>query len=200
MPLPSNYDDPTDAALARLVRDVTPPTRLRRELLLLAPRSPRPILAFWLTALAPLAAVVVIWFSMESRQPSLEKAQADLLAFLNTDFELSTEPKPIDQLRTWLDARGAPADFEIPKELAAHLPEGCRVIEWQGHTASLICFYIEGGPTVHLVVFNAGTFRQMSSSPQIASNGAWAVVMWKAGNSDFLLFGETDSKNLLRLL
>jgi len=200
MPLPSNYDDPTDAALARLVRDVTPPTRLRRELLLLAPRSPRPILAFWLTALAPLAAVVVIWFSMESRQPSLEKAQADLLAFLNTDFELSTEPKPIDQLRTWLDARGAPADFEIPKELAAHLPEGCRVIEWQGHTASLICFYIEGGPIVHLVVFNAGTFRQMSSSPQIARKGAWAVAMWKAGNSDFLLFGETDSKNLLRLL
>lgn len=200
MPDPNKFEDPSDAAISRLVRDVEPPAHLRRKLLAIAPRRERSLFAFWLTALAPLAAVVMIWFSTEIRQPSLEQAQADLATFLSTDFELATPSRPIGELRQWLQARGAPSRFDIPEDLASHLPEGCRIIEWNGRKASLICFYIAGEPTVHLVIFDAGTFPQMSPSPQIAKNGPWTIAMWKSGQSDFMLFGETDAENLLRLL
>jgi len=191
--------DTSDGVISGILKTVEPPSDLRRRLMTLEPLPKRPAYGVWLVAVASLAMILLV-ISFEKRGPSLDKAEADLAAFLSTDFALSVSGKSLPDLRQWLGAKSAPSGEGLPANLAALVPEGCRVIDWDGHRASLICFEAPGGMVLHLVIFEGGTFQKISGSPRIAQRGSWSVASWSSGSSQFLLFGEMDSEILRGLL
>lgn len=193
---PRNNFDATDTVLATRLKEVLPPAGLRRDLMTLAPR--KNLSPVWWIALASAGfAVAMLLLALPGRP--LDKARADLTRFLETDFQLSVEAKPLRDLQTWLESQDVPPGRDLPDALAARLPEGCRVVDWDGHRASLICFPTEHAGVVHLVIFEGGTFRHLSSSPQLVREGHWSVAAWTSGKSDYLLFGESDIESLRRL-
>lgn len=192
--------DATDRAIADLLRQVEPPSGLRRNLMALAPKKHRPAVPLWLLGLATACLVIAFVASLSFRGPSIEKAEADLSSFLASDFQLSVTGKPISSLQSWLAGQKAPVGTSFPAALASNVPEGCRVVEWEGHRASLICFDTGGGKLVHLVMFEPGTFRNLPTSPQIAARGSWSVATWHGPDADYMMFGEISPENLQRFL
>jgi len=188
-----------DAKIADLMAGIEPPSDLRRRLMSLTPEKQRSVWSLWPMALAS-AALVVICLLTFPRGPSLERAQTDLSSFLASDFELSVTGEPLDRLRSWLEAQHVPTGSDLPKELAAITPAGCRVIDWNGRRASLICFPTTGGELVHLVIFEKGTFHGLPSSPQMAAKGTWNMASWRSAEADFLVFSKTDLESLQRFL
>jgi len=190
--------DPTDAVIARKLRDVLPPADLRRQLLALAPEAPSRWPA-WLMSIGAGAviALVLIGSSLLS-PPDSSAAVRDLARFLDSSFELTVVGRPLPELKAWLAAKGHPTGA-IPPALAAKVPEGCRLLEWNGIQASLICFETPSG-VVHLVTFPAGTFRDLSSTPRFAQSGLWSAVMWRSADADFLRFGDSGAESQRLLL
>ncbi len=190
--------DKTDAVIARRLREIMPPADLRRRLLSLVPESPPRWLA-WLicTGSAAVIAVVIIGTSFLST-PGTDAAVRDLGNFLNSSFELSVVGRPLPELQTWLARKGHPT-ATIPPALAAKIPEGCRLLSWNGFQASLICFETPSG-VVHLVTFPAGTFRDLSASPRFVQSGPWTTAIWRSADADFLLFGESSAESMRQLL
>ena len=190
--------DETDAVIAQRLREVAPPADLRHRLLALAPAPSSSWLA-WLicTGSAAVIAVVIIGTSLLS-QPDSEGAVRDLGNFLNSPFELTVVGRPLPELQAWLVQKGHPT-ATIPPALAARIPEGCRLLDWNGFQASLICFETTSG-VVHLVTFPAGTFRDLSTSPRIVQSGPWNAVVWRSAGADFLLFGESSAESMRQLL
>jgi hypothetical protein len=192
--------DVTDRAIADLLRQVGPPSDLRRNLMALAPQKPRPAVPFWIWGFACALLVIAFVASLSFRGPSLDKAQSDLSSFLASDFQLSVTGKPISNLQAWLAGQNAAVGTSVPGSLAKIAPEGCRVIEWEGHRASLICFDTGGGKVIHLVMFEPGTFRNLPTSPKVAERGPWSMASWRGPDADYLMFGQTSAQDLRRFL
>ena len=196
---PQKDFDPADTKIADLLAGIEPPADLRRRLMAMAPQKKQSAWNFWPVALAA-AVLVVAGLLTFPRPPSIEAAEKDLAAFLSSDFELTVTGKPLDLLRTWLDEQKVPNGGSLPQQLASIRPEGCRVIDWNGRKASLICFPIAGGEIVHLVIFEKGTFPGLPTSPQMSSKGSWNVASWGSADADFLVFSDADIKSLRRFL
>lgn len=191
--------DPTDAALAARLREVVPPKDLRRRLIALAPGRRRRTESWWMT-LGSLVAVVAVAICVHLSQPQpWVGAVRDLRTFLASDFSLTVTGRPLAELQAWLETQGASTPGKLPPALVGKVPEGCRVLEWNGYRASLICFETPAG-VVHLVTFPAGTFPDFSTTPRLVQSGSWSTALWRNSGGDFLLFGETDPDFLRQLL
>ncbi|MDX2080598.1 MAG: hypothetical protein SFU53_07425 [Terrimicrobiaceae bacterium] len=192
--------DPIDAVLAERLREFMPPPGLRGRLMALRPQTERhPVWRWAGWVLAGLAAVAVVVVAIVPRESPADAMRSEIRRFLDTDFEHDLSGRPLAELQEWLAQKGAPVIREIPPALAAIPPEGCRVLEWRGHRAALICFYTDTG-SVHLVAFPPGTFDGLKSMPQIVPSGDWLVAGWTGRDADVFLFGYEGEENLRKFL
>ena len=111
---------------------------------------------------------------------------------------ITFESPDIAKIQQWLQARGVDANFELPAGLQGKPAQGCRVVDWNGHQATMICFVLEDGKHMDLFVMDrAGLpgFRE-SGAPQIVKTDGLTMATWAKGGKVYLLTG--DSRKLLQ--
>ncbi|MGB8167883.1 MAG: hypothetical protein WCF18_10360 [Chthoniobacteraceae bacterium] len=143
-----------------------------------------------LAATVLLLAMLVFQFgTRRSKQVSFALLAPRIVEFFRTPPELKASQDKAE-LRAWLLANGAPADFEIPAKLVALQSVGCTVVNVKGKPAYLTCFWREPGPgatdreLIHLFAVRRSDFRDAPAGPipQLREMEGWSFASWAAGD------------------
>ncbi len=201
-------DDRMHAAL----RSVRPPANLRDALLLTAKVSRMPTPRAWWTrpAWLAIAAAIVLFAGLAfvalrphstpftiagvtSEIGRLHRAERISLGAMTSDPE---------QIQRWLKEHGGPHDFTAPTGLTSQMRLGCQVLDINGNKVSLVCFQIEGGQLVHLLVMDR---RRLADPPVIGKpimlqEGELAFATWSEGDRTYVLASKIGADELRKFL
>jgi len=148
--------------------------------------SARLALAASVLLLASLAAVLIKGQAasfVDYRREVIEEAWSDA-----PHLDLSTSD--MGQIRRWLVQQKAKGDFVVPTALRDLPVVGCRLLEWRGHKASMVCF-AEGLKHTHLFVMDHVDFAGVppQGTPDFEKCGGWKTVSWSQGGRTYVLSG-----------
>jgi hypothetical protein len=149
---------------------------------------------WWRAGLALAAAValfagVLPWWPRPAEQVSFAVLTPRVVEFFGTPPELPKRSQDKAELKAWLLAQGAPADFHIPAKLMPMESLGCQVVDVQGRPAWLTCFWREKGELVHLFAVRRSDFRDgpASATPQMQEHSGWSFASWTEGDVIYTL-------------
>lgn len=189
----------------RLITAVPMPSELKSNLLALR-KTVRP--ASWWHRPMNLAAAAAILFLAGIAFILLPNKQGQVVSFreamaehsLQTEGHVVFESHQIADIRRWLQDRGFAADFNLPAMLQGGTPQGCRVVDWNGHKATMVCFMLEG-QHMDLFVMDRSDLPGFprSGAPQFAKAEGLMTVMWTRGQDVYLLTG-SSKEQLLKVL
>ncbi len=204
-----------DAATAARLRAVSPPADLRDAILTgrrfshaSSPRMfwRRPAVLAWAAMLALLLGLTAVWL----RPPATGSAafRRDVASFLSEkwqhDFDFSEAQFP--KISEWLARQPGSIRLEAPGGLAGSSTYGCKIFDWQGHRATLVCFLAkdEGG-VIHIVSVDraalpAGDLAVPASAPQFARAGEWNTALWTQGGRQYVALSTLSPAGLARYL
>lgn len=181
-----------DAAVAVQLRQVAPPADLRAALLagrrltpvVVRPRWRQPQ---WLA----LAALVVLCLGLtglwlgrgDATAAGFRTAAAQFLSDTwQHEFDLPEQSFP--KIREWLAQQPGGLVIQAPAALAAQRTYGCKVWNWRGHRATLVCFVARGtGDVIHIVSVDRKELPAEVpvpdlAAPQFARTGDWNTALW----------------------
>ena len=141
---------------------------------------------------------VGFWWTRPARvtgEPSFALLAPRVVDFFASKTPLPKHSQDPAELREWLVAKGAPAEFKIPPGLRGLKSYGCSVLDVNGRPAFLACFWREKLPgetkdeLVHLLVTRKSDFREgpTITAAQFRELAEWSFVSWSDGDLDYTL-------------
>ena len=145
-----------------------------------------------------LAAVAGVWFN---RTPGLERWQRDALAFIpqlgSGAARFDMENKDAIVLQRWLQAQDAPAPAAFPDALRTLPALGCKTIHSGDRAISIICFEMETGKSIHLVVTEGESPSSApSAAPRFVEQDGWRTASWGASGHAYMLATKASEREL----
>ena len=197
-----------DAAFAAKLRARPMPSDLKSQLLLaratIAQRAwwRRPV---WLAAAASIALLLALggWRLRASRGEAQFGEFRGAMAKVALNMTAHVEAFGMDEpeLKQWLTEHRGHPDFVLPPKLAEHGVMGCKIVEWQGHRVTLLCFKFDGG---HADIFVADAAdlpgASLGSAPRFAADGPLTTATWQREGKIYLLAGNFSVDRLKQLL
>lgn len=115
---------------------------------------------------------------------------------------ITFESPDIARIQQWLRNRGVDASFELPACLQGKPAEGCRVIDWHGRKATMICFVLDAGEHLDFFVMDRAGLPDLpeNSAPQFASANGLMTATWAKGGKVYLLTGDGNKAFFQQLL
>jgi hypothetical protein len=191
------------------VRDaLKPPAHLKADLLaqgrIVRPRPwwQRPN---WLAAAASVAVLGIagaVW-SWRPREPEFAAfRQAMVQNALQAKEHVSFETHSLADINRWLKNRYVDTNFDLPVALRDNPTEGCRVIDWNGHKVTLICYVFNGRDHLDLFVLDNVPFRGFtpSQTPQFGPANGLMTATWTQGGKTYLLASSSGEAVLRKYL
>lgn len=210
-----------DEAVADRLGDFAPPADL--EATILAGLKISDTIPWWqssaLRTLAVAAAVMLIasvgYLVLHDSSPSnvggggqIVDATADFRRTMVSEIQ---QLKHFDEksgesahLVTWLNEQEAPtlADLDLPSTIGGANVAGCKLLEWNGQRASLLCFIApdDNGEihSFHLVMVDESALDGVAEGPaRISTENGWSTAVWRQGSKVCLLAtNNTDTTEL----
>jgi hypothetical protein len=178
------------------------PTGLKSELLALR-KTVRPT-PWWFQPMK-LAAAVVIFLSLAATIVLVLQRPTQLNSFreamarssVQTQEHVAFESHDMAKIQQWLQGKGMDAQVDLPPQLQGGIPQGCRVVDWNGQKVTMICFFKDGQ---HMDLFVTDGVNlpglPVNGTPQFAKADGVMTAMWTNGQKVYLLTGQ--SKELLQ--
>jgi hypothetical protein len=196
-----------NAALGGKVREQSRPPADLKAAILAATRMARPVPWYqqpaWITAMAAMliGALVLLALVLPKKGGAefarFQTEMADVLS--SKDFHLDHATPSASEARQWLADRRV--DFVLPAKLEAQPTHGCRVLDWQGHRVSLVCFELAGGETVHLFTVDRSALRDAPPEQlKFGAAGRYALAGWTRGEKVYLAASSKGEASLRKLL
>jgi len=187
---------------ARLETAIPIPPGLKAGLL--AQRKIVQPLPWWLQPMK-LAAAAVILLSLVAAFLLLSQKSTPLASFreamarssMQMQEHVTFESHDFPKIQQWLQTRNLDTNFNLPAALQSGVPQGCRVVDWNSHKATMICFFVNGEHMDLFVMDRTGLpdFPE-NGAPQFAKAGDLMTAMWANNGKVYLLTGQ--SKELLQ--
>ncbi|MCL4179701.1 MAG: hypothetical protein KJ072_18380 [Verrucomicrobia bacterium] len=136
---------------ATLRQAASPPTELRSALLaqrkIIRPfpwwRRPARVATAAAACVSLLLLIGALFVTPSPDRPFAQYREA-MADFVEVRLDrLDLESQDVQTLQQWLAENQAPADFTLPAGLHGRPALGCRLVEWNGHKVSLLCFELE---------------------------------------------------------
>jgi len=192
---------------AKLRTAIVVPAELKSNLLALKrtarPASRRRPVWLALAAILVLLLGLAAWWVRPANPAQLDSFRKAMVAYsMQRHAHITFETSDITQIQKWLRDRGMTGEFELPGGLRGKPTEGCRVVEWNGQKAALICFVLADGHHVDLFVMDRAAVPSLAGSdvPQYTQTGALLTATWTTGKQVYLLTGGGNKKFLQKLL
>jgi len=188
---------------ARLETAIPVPRGLKSDLLALRKISrPAP---WWfppmklaIAAAAVLLLGLAVLFLPPQKQTQLASFRETMARYsAQTQEHIVFESHDMAKIQQWLQGRGIETNFDLPAALPGRSMQGCRVVDWNGRRATMICFMFNGEHMDLFVMDRAGLpGLPDTSAPQYAKAGDLMTATWSKGDKIYLLTGE--NKELLQ--
>jgi hypothetical protein len=183
----------------RLETAIPIPAGLKSELLALRKTvSPAP---WWLQPMK-LAAIGLVLAALGSLLLLIPQRTGQVASFrdtmarssLQTQEHVVFQSHDIASIQQWLQSKNMDSHFDLPALLQAGTPQGCRVVYWNGHQATMICFMVNGQHMDLFVMDRTGlpNFRE-TGAPQFASADGLMTAMWSGNGKVYLLTGDNQA-------
>lgn len=189
---------------ARLETAIPMPRGLKSDLLALRKIS-RPAPWWWFQPMKlAAAAAMALLLGLATLFPLAQK-QTQLASFRETMARYSAqkqehvvfESHDLAKIQQWLQGRGIETNFDLPAALPGRSAQGCRVVDWNGRRATMICFMLKGEHMDLFVMDRAGgPDLPDDGAPQYARAGDLMTAAWSKDGKTYLLTG--GNKELLR--
>jgi hypothetical protein len=181
---------------ARLETALPVPRGLKAELLALR-KTIRPT-PWWFQPMKLAAAAVIVlslgaMFLLLPHKPTQLNSFREAMASQSAQVQdhVVYESHDLANIQQWLQSRNLDSHFNLPAALQSGTPQGCKVINWNGHQATMICFFVNGKHMDLFVMDQTGlpNFPQ-SGTPEFAAADGLMTAMWTDGKKVYLLTGE----------
>ncbi|HEX3628119.1 MAG TPA: hypothetical protein VH280_22135 [Verrucomicrobiae bacterium] len=183
----------------RLQGAIPVPPNLKSELLALQKTVlPTP---WWLQPMK-LAAVALVLTSLGAILLMIPQKTTQLASFretmvrssLQTQEHVSFQSHDIAGIQQWLRSKNMDAHFDLPAALqaGAGTAQGCRVVDWNGHQATMICFIVNG-EHMDLFVMDGAGLPNLGGTPQFASADGIMTATWTGNGKVYLLAGKNQT-------
>lgn len=204
-----------DAAIANQLRAVTAPARVRDAILagrrLGSMSRPR---AFWrkpgwlalAALLALLLGVSAVW--LENQRVDAAAFRRDVAKFMSVewlhDFDFPESSFP--RIHEWAAQQPGKIQLEVPVQLAGASTYGCKIFNWRGNKATLVCFLAKAeGEVIHVVSVERSALPPAEravpvDAPQFARAGEWNTAMWSQGGRHYVALTTLNREGLARYL
>lgn len=117
------------------------------------------------------------------------------------EYQMQILTDDMPKLRTWMAAKKAPADFEVPKGLSKLKLTGGGVLHWQNHPVSMACFDRGDKQMLFLFVLDKNALADPpATTPRTDQVKKLATVSWSDTKKTYLLAGPTDEESLRKYL
>jgi hypothetical protein len=185
----------------RLQAAIPVPPGLKSDLLALR-KTVRP--APWWFQPMKLAAVALVLASLGAILLLVPQRPTQVASFRDTMVHSSQQTQEhvafqshdIASIQKWLQSQNMQTNFDLPATLqaGAGTAQGCRVVDWHGHQATMICFIVNGEHMDLFVMDRMGLpdFPE-NGAPQFASAGGTMTAMWADDGKVYLLTGENGA-------
>ena len=121
---------------------------------------------------------------------------------LQTEGHVVFASHELASIQQWLQDRGMDSHLDLPTMLQSGTPQGCRVVDWNGHKATMVCFRLQDGQHMDLFIMDSTSLPNFpnNGSPQFASADGLMTAMWAKGGKLYLLTGQSqdDLKKVLQ--
>lgn len=164
---------------------------------------------FWrmlpaMAAAIVLLTVVAIWWVPGRNRVSYAIFDSRVVEIFGKGPKLPMRSQNPEELRAWLLAQGAPADFQIPAKLRGLKSFGCEVVDMHGRPAYLTCFWsekkpgVDEGSLVHLLVAHRKDFKDAppTDAPQYNTMGDWSFAAWSEGDVIYTMAANAPMEKL----
>ena len=183
------------------------PAGLRESILQSAAQNARPNVR-WITptilsaAAACIAGAWLLLWPGNSAMAAWESQSLAAVAKLEYGMTpLDAEAENYEVVKALLNQKNCPCPSAVPATLASLPTYGCKRIEIDGRTASIICFQMKTGKEAHLVVFDNADLDSCpeQGSPTFKSSKNWSYASWSHGSQSFMLATTDDAAELKKL-
>lgn len=196
-----------DRAISQKLGAIAIPAGLKERLLAsqaLVKPSFRETYVNWVALAASIALVALVALNWRPAVTPADYAafRAEILPMMAAaQPHLEVTDNDLGALERALAAREAPLPALLTDNLRRLRPSGCRVLEWEGHRVSLIC-YLEGRNELHLLVVDRAGFMgaPQGDAPSVGQSGEWTTANWTDGENIYLLVAKISPAELQRYL
>ena len=184
-----------DAGVSAAVKQIPVPPGLKAALLAARPATParpwwrRPVPARWAAALLVAGGLAAVW--VKPAEPTFADFRHKMLdAAWHSTPHVELESSDFNRIKLWLARNEVHTDFVLPAGLQDLSVRGCRVVEWQGCKAGVICF-AKGPRHFHLFVTEGVHFADLPPHglPDFEKYAGWNTASWRHGDNAYLLTG-----------
>lgn len=117
------------------------------------------------------------------------------------EYRMDLVTNDLKQVRQMMVARGAPANFSLPKGLAQLQLTGGGVLRWRNHPVSMVCFNRGDNQMLFLFVMNRAAVQDPpSEKAALEKINKLAAASWTEGEQTFLLAGPEEAGFLQKYL
>ncbi|HZQ46965.1 MAG TPA: hypothetical protein VFC07_08140 [Verrucomicrobiae bacterium] len=188
-----------DAAATRAIKEVKAPQHLRDSILagrrVIEPKiwSRQPVV--WAMAAAILILLGIAGFWVKSRRDWTQfasyRAEMTRAAEAHGKHVELESPDPA-KIHAWLANQEVDPNYVLPARLSGAAAMGCRVVNWDGHKAYMICYWMQGTNHMDLFVAEKRDFKGAfpGDKPQFATTEGRATASWSYDAKVYLLVGQ----------
>jgi hypothetical protein len=114
---------------------------------------------------------------------------------------LDAEAENYEAVKALLNQKNCPCPSAVPSTLASLRTYGCKRVEIDGRTASIICFQMKTGKEAHLIVFDNADLDccPAQGPPTFKSSKNWSYASWSHGSQSFMLATTDGAAELKKL-
>ncbi len=146
-----------------------------------------------LVLLAALA--VLLWPSRD--EATFQTFRSRMVRNVLRQYSMGIVTNDREQIRSYLEAQQAPADYLLPPGLERLPALGGGALGWQERRASMVCLDSQTQGTLFLFIVEGASVRGAPVRPEFAAIKSLMTVSWSSGGKTFVLAG-TGSEDWLR--
>jgi hypothetical protein len=190
-------------AMSARFRQIEVPAHLRTSILARA-QVPEPVISqprpwwrnpAWLaaTAMVVLACLAGLWLKPH-RADQFANYRARMVSGALREYQMDIKTNDMRLVRQDLAARGAPADYVVPKGLESlHLTGGGR-LTWRSNPVAMVCFDRGDKQMLFLFVLNRSAVKDPPPAmPRLDKVNELVTASWTQGDKTYVLAGPEEA-------
>jgi uncharacterized membrane protein YbaN (DUF454 family) len=197
------------SAVRDRLRQLPVPAGLKEEIL--AAGASADVLAWWrhplAQALAAAAAIVLLiglaaFWKHAPEDKSFHAFRQRMVRNAQRGYVMDMTATNLDEIRQFLAAHQAHADYVLPAPLEKLPGDGCAILHWHNKMVSMVCFALGSRADLFLFVASRSDLPDAPSArdPEFTRIGKLTAASWSAGDKTYILAGPGDQQFIDRYL